>query len=245
MIAILKHFIFLLILLRNTAKGSPQKMPENKDKAGSKLGPDEISQRIMADINTGVLRRGEWLKQIDLERRYGCTRVKVRDALTYLHSKRLVEHIQNRGYRVPDPNPVREKQIGEVRALLESHVAADVLEQATPEDVIRLRELAEAFRDAAYNGTSFSQIEANYAFHSLLYGFCRNEVMRELILDLRQLGPAAPVGQWQTVAQLQRATQDHFDIVDAIEQHDLTLLRRRIAAHISGETQPSENSHDA
>ncbi|WP_323779418.1 GntR family transcriptional regulator [Leisingera sp.] len=220
-------------------------MLEKQDNAGAKPGPDEISQRIMADINTGVLRRGEWLKQIDLERRYSCTRVKVRDALTYLHSKRLVEHIHNRGYRVPDPNPVREREIGEVRALLEAHAAADVLELAAPEDVARMRQLAEAFREAAYNGTSFSQIEANYAFHAVLYGFCRNEVLRELILDLRQQGPAAPVGQWQTVAQLQRATQDHFDIVDAIERRDLDLLRKRITAHIAGKAPQGKTQHDA
>ncbi|WP_211299347.1 GntR family transcriptional regulator [Pukyongiella litopenaei] len=198
----------------------------------------------MADINAGILRRGEWLKQIDLERRYDCTRIKVRDALTYLHSKRLVEHIPNRGYRVPDPNPARERQIGEVRALLEAHAAADVLDQATDEDIARLRQLAETFREAAYNGTAFSQIEANYAFHAVLYGFCRNEVLRELMLDLRQQGPAAPVGQWQTVAQLQRATQDHFDIVEAIENRNLAQLRARITAHIAGERAQPETPDD-
>ncbi len=220
-------------------------MARKQDRNGEKMRPDEISQRIMADINSGVLRRGEWLKQIDLERRYDCTRIKVRDALTYLQSKRLVEHIPNRGYRVPEPDAVREGQIGEVRALLEAHAAGDIISQATDADIARLRELAEAFREAAFNGTSFAQIEANYAFHGVLYGFCRNEVLRELMLDMRQQGPAAPVGQWQTVAQLQRATQDHFDIVDAIEKRDLDLLRRCISGHITGLGREETKSDDA
>ena len=220
-------------------------MARKQDRMGEKTRPDEISQHIMADINAGVLRRGEWLKQIDLERRYDCTRIKVRDALTYLHSKRLVEHIPNRGYRVPEPDAMREGQIGEVRALLEAHAAGDVISQATDADVARLRHLAEAFREAAFNGTSFTQIEANYAFHGVLYGFCRNDVLRELMLDMRQQGPAAPVGQWQTVAQLQRATQDHFDIVDAIEKRDLDLLRRCISAHITGVRREEEKPDDA
>ncbi|MEQ9246547.1 MAG: FCD domain-containing protein, partial [Nitratireductor sp.] len=119
------------------------------------------------------------------------------------------------------------------------------ISQATDADIARLRELAEAFRQAAFNGTSFAQIEANYAFHGVLYGFCRNEVLRELILDARQRGPAAPVGQWQTVAQLQRATQDHFDIVDAIEKRDLDLLRQRITTHIRGDRRDEEKTDDA
>ncbi|MBK0329755.1 GntR family transcriptional regulator [Rhodobacteraceae bacterium F11138] len=201
---------------------------------GTEHGPDEISQRLMADITTGALGRGEWLKQIDLERRYQCTRIKVRNALAYLHMQRLVEHVPNRGYRVPEHDPVRERETGEVRALLEAHAAADVIAHASDADIVRLRALAEDFRAAAYDGTSFEQMRANFAFHEMIHGFCPNSVLRETMLHLRRQGPAAPVGQWQTVAQLQRATQDHFDIVDAIEKRDLALLRDRIAAHIGG-----------
>ncbi|MDK3020776.1 GntR family transcriptional regulator [Pseudodonghicola flavimaris] len=212
-----------------------------KDSPAARQSPDEISQQIVTDINKGVLGPGEWLKQIDLEKRYGCTRIKVRDALTNLHSKRLVEHIPNRGYRVPHPDPTRIRQVGEVRALLESHAAADVIDQATEADIAELRALAEAFKEAAYHGSSFAQIEANYAFHAKLYSFCRNDVLREMMLDLRQRGPAAPVGQWQTMDQLLKATQGHFDLVDAIEKRDLPLLKARITSHISGMPVPLED----
>lgn len=212
-------------------------MTEPINEGGAKMTPDDISQLLMADINIGIFRRGEWLKQIDLERRYNCTRIKVRNALSYLHSQRLIEHIPNRGYRVPEPNPSREKEIGEVRALLEAHAAADAIERATTADIDKLQSLAEDFRDAAYNGTSFAQMEANRAFHTVLYGFCQNEFLHELILDMRRQGPAAPIGQWQTMAQLQNSTQDHFDIVEAIRQRDLTALRGIIARHITGNLQ--------
>lgn len=200
----------------------------------SKQSSDEISQRIVTDINKGILGPGEWLKQIDLERRYGSTRIKVRSALTSLHSKRLVEHIPNRGYRVPLPDPVRLRQLGEVRATLECQAAADVIEHATEADIAELRGYAEAFKQAAYHGSSFKQIEANQAFHFKFYSFCRNDVLRELMLDLRQRGPAAPIGQWQTMFQLQQATQGHFDLVDAIEKRDLGLLQSTITSHITG-----------
>ena len=52
------------------------------------------------DILAGVLLPGTWLKQIDLERRYKCTRPEVRRALDRLAQKRLVEHVPNRGFRV-------------------------------------------------------------------------------------------------------------------------------------------------
>ena len=201
-------------------------MTAAQQEAAPKPSSDEISQQIVTDINKGALSPGEWLKQIDLEKRYGCTRIKVRDALTNLHSKRLVEHIPNRGYRVPQPDPLRIRQVGEVRALLECHAAVDVIALATDADIEILRGLAEDFKQAAYHGSSFAQIEANYAFHGKLYSFCRNDVLRETMLDLRQRGPAAPVGQWQTMDQLQKATQGHFDLIG--EQQGKFALRVEI-----------------
>ncbi|WP_158970031.1 GntR family transcriptional regulator [Chachezhania sediminis] len=210
----------------------------------SRRSSDEIAQQIVTDINKGALSPGEWLKQIDLERRYGCTRIKVRDALTNLHSKRLVEHIPNRGYRVPMPDAQRLREVGEVRVLLECRAAADVIEYATDDDIAELRQYAEDFQHAAYHGTSFAQIEANFAFHSKFYNLCRSAVLRELLFDLRQRGPAAPVGQWQTMFQLQQATQGHFDLVDAIERRDLPLLQATIASHIGGTPKPAPGQPD-
>ncbi|MEM8590869.1 MAG: GntR family transcriptional regulator, partial [Pseudomonadota bacterium] len=51
---------------------------------------DEIASRIEADINAGLLATGSWLKQINLEKRYGCSRIDVRQALESLTARRLV-----------------------------------------------------------------------------------------------------------------------------------------------------------
>ncbi|MGR9249105.1 GntR family transcriptional regulator [Rhizobium leguminosarum] len=57
-----------------------------------------MTDDVRQDILPGVLLPGTWLKQIDLERRYKCTRPEVRRALDRLAQKRLVKHVQNRDY---------------------------------------------------------------------------------------------------------------------------------------------------
>ena len=55
-----------------------------------------LVDRIAHDIQSGVYGAGAWLKQIDLQERYDCTRLEVRRALDQLTAKRLIAHIPNR-----------------------------------------------------------------------------------------------------------------------------------------------------
>src|SRR5215471_16120101 len=78
----------------------------------------DVATRIERDINIGALSPGAWLKQIDLERRYGATRLDVRQALDALVARRLVAHVPNRGYHVREFDQRSISDIYEVRAIL-------------------------------------------------------------------------------------------------------------------------------
>jgi len=79
--------------------------------------PDDIAERIEIDINKGLLGTGSWLKQIQLEKRYGCSRIDVRQALERLAARRLVRHIPNRGYYVSEFNEQRLRDVAETRVI--------------------------------------------------------------------------------------------------------------------------------
>ncbi|WP_208021253.1 GntR family transcriptional regulator [Paracoccus alkanivorans] len=192
-----------------------------------------LSELIVRDINIGIFGPGEWLKQVDLEQRYGVTRIAVRRVLDELVAKRLVEHIHNRGYRVYALGPKQRREVSEIRTLLETAAAGGIVEQATKQDIEELTVLAENFKQAAYYGTILEQIDANRNFHNRLLELCTNESLTELIMELRQRGPAAPVTRWRTVAQLAKATEDHFRIVDAIRRRDVEGLKAVITSHIN------------
>ncbi|MDV6228599.1 GntR family transcriptional regulator [Nitratireductor aquimarinus] len=193
----------------------------------------QLSERIVRDINIGKYGPGEWLKQIDLEQRYGVTRIAVRRVLDELVAKRLVEHIPNRGYRVYALSPTQRREVSEIRTLLETAAAPGIVERATEKDIEDLTALAEGFKEAAYNGTILEQNEANLRFHLRLLELCANKSLVELITELRQRGPAAPVTRWHTVAQLEKASNDHFLIVDAIKNRDVEAMKTVITSHIN------------
>ena len=192
-----------------------------------------LAERIALDINIGVLRHGEWLKQSDLERRYGSNRFSLRRALDELATKRIVEYRPNRGYQVFEPDPEQRAEIREVRTLLECHAAPSMAENVTEEDLVDLQKLAERFQEAIYNGTVLEQNEANVAFHMALLELCSNKALAELIKEYRKRGLAALVSRWQTFAQLEKANKDHFLMIEALRNRDASRLRLIIEAHIN------------
>ncbi|ALA20224.1 MULTISPECIES: GntR family transcriptional regulator [Chelatococcus] len=188
---------------------------------------------IMArDIQAGVFAAGAWLKQIDLERRYGATRMDVRRALDQLALKRLVRHVPNRGYHVHALDDRQADEIRELRVVLESAAAPSMVRNATAADIAELRALARRFEELILTGTLLEQYEANIAFHVRLLRLCSNRELINMALELRGRGPSAPATQWKTRARIEQSGREHFMMVDALAAGDADLLRSVIAAHI-------------
>ncbi|CAK7255139.1 GntR family transcriptional regulator [Shinella yambaruensis] len=192
----------------------------------------DVTDLILNDIQTGVLAPGSWLKQIDLERRYGCGRPDVRRALDRLTQKRIVEHVPNRGYHVFEPDGDRARQVSEIRILLETGVADRIIDNATAGAIAELRRLADQFDAVILDGTTIDLYEANLAFHHALLSLCGNDELVSLVTEIRQRTSSAPVSQWITRARIQQSSLEHYEMVDAINMKDVEKLKSVIVRHI-------------
>lgn len=192
----------------------------------------DVTDLILQDILTGVLPAGTWLKQIDLERRYGCTRPEVRRALDRLAQKRLVEHVPNQGYHVYQPDGRRQSEVSEIRIILETSVADQMIANAIPQNIAKLRQLARHFDEMTLTGTILEHYEANLAFHRELLLLGGNGELVELVSEIRQRTSSAPVSQWRTRARVEQSAREHHMMVDALERRDVNELKRLITIHI-------------
>jgi len=195
-------------------------------------GTRDVTDFILQDILAGILPPGTWLKQIDLERRYNCTRPEVRRALDRLAQKRLVEHVQNRGYHVYEPDGRRAREVSEIRVILETAMAGTIIQNGSTEDVSTLRKLAEHFDQMALNGTMLELYEANLAFHRQLLVLGGNLELVDLITEIRQRTSSAPVSQWRTRARVEQSGREHHLMVDAIAAGETERLKDLMRQHI-------------
>lgn len=192
----------------------------------------DVTDFILQDILAGVLLPGTWLKQIDLERRYKCTRPEVRRALDRLAQKRLVEHVPNRGYHVYEPDGRRAQEVSEIRIILETAIAATIVSNAVADEIAKLRKLADHFDLMVLNGTMLELYEANLAFHRQLLTLGGNLELVDLITEIRQRTSSAPVSQWRTRARVEQSGREHHKMIDAIAAGDVESLKALVRQHI-------------
>lgn len=192
----------------------------------------DVTDFILQDILAGVLLPGTWLKQIDLERRYKCTRPEVRRALDRLAQKRLVEHVPNRGYHVYEPDGRRAQEVSEIRIILETAIAATIVSNAAADEIAKLTKLADHFDLMVLNGTMLELYEANLAFHRQLLTLGGNIELVDLITEIRQRTSSAPVSQWRTRARVEQSGREHHQMIDAIAAGNVEKLKELVRQHI-------------
>ncbi|OON41938.1 transcriptional regulator [Izhakiella australiensis] len=198
----------------------------------NKSALNEVASLLATDINMGKFLPGTWLKQIELAERYACSRNDVRRALDQLVIERLVQHVPNRGYHVYRLDEKQRNNISEIRAILESAVAKDIIENITAAEFSALEACAQLFDNHVYHGSVLQLFEANIKFHHALLKPCSNKDLIELIFDIRSRVPSAAIGQWKSHARILKSSAEHFAIVEAIRLKDAALLEARIKEHI-------------
>lgn len=191
-----------------------------------------VADLIARDVRSGIFAPGMWLKQIDLENRYGYGRPDIRRALDYLAQKRLVQHVPNRGYHVFMPDSDQTAHILELRVILETAAVDSIVTHATPAAIERIRDLARQFDDMLLHGTVLDQYEANLAFHRELLGLCPNPELLNLVTELRSRTSSALAGQWSTRARVEQSSREHHAMVEALMAGDVPGLKEIIALHI-------------
>jgi DNA-binding GntR family transcriptional regulator len=195
-------------------------------------GAEAIAAAIAFDIGSGLLGNGAWLKQIDIETRYRCTRADARRALEALAIKGRIQRIPRRGYFVSIVDEGQRRELVEVRVLLETAMVPSIVERATAKDIADLRQLARAFTAAARHGDVNQRYTTNRAFHVRLTELCGNRELAKFALAVRGDLPTTPIAQWHSQARIEQSAKEHALIVEALADRDVRKLTELIAVHI-------------
>lgn len=84
---------------------------------------DQVYDRVLEAISDNSLLPGERIRQQDLAEQLGVSRQPVSHALHLLHRQGLVSEIGKKGFQVSLPDPVRIRQLYEVRSTLDGLAA--------------------------------------------------------------------------------------------------------------------------
>lgn len=208
-------------------------------KQQARMRGQDIAEAIEQEIALGRLTSGSWLKQIDLEERYGASRIDVRHALDRLAQRGFVEHVINRGYRVHSLSPRTLEELVEIRALLEVTAAAAAAAHITEAGRERLHQAASRFAKAVSHGTVDEQESANHEFHQLLLEAAPNREMVKLVMELRWRERLGLKERRSSARLLARDQSEHFEMLACLRRRDLSAFSQLLRRHILGALEES------
>lgn len=190
---------------------------------------EPIYEAIKSAIIAGAFAPGEPLRQDDIARLHGVSKIPVREALLRLEVDGFVTFRKNRGAAV------RELSANEVLHLLDIRVALEckALELAVPNMIEADFAEAQAILDEYEMETRpEGWSEMNFRFHQRLYEPSGNATLLQMISDLRdRMGPITRLLVSETRGQT-RPQQEHRAILDACRAGDTILAVERLRSHI-------------
>ena len=198
------------------------------DKSSTSLSKP-IYDALKEDIITGKLAAGKPLRQDEIAKEHGVSKVPVREALLKLESDGFVVFRKNCGATV------RELSIAEILHLMDIRVALEckALELAIPNliqaDLVEAKRILDEYTDE--DSLSYWS-KMNQRFHHLLYEPCGNVQLLEMIAEVqRKMGPTIRLLVTETTG-LTRPQAEHRDILRACEANNVALGVELLKQHI-------------
>lgn len=188
-----------------------------------------VCTAIRDDIVSGVYERGGRLTEELLARRYGVSRVPVREALRTLEAEGFVVTRRHAGACVAEPTEQEAADLLEVRMLLEPLGAARAAQRRTEAHLKVLRGLVRLGQERSRRGQSEDLRSLGGWFHETLAQSSGSQGLTALLTQLRHKiawmyvveTSAAPAESWA----------EHAAIVDAVARGDAERARSLTAAH--------------
>lgn len=144
----------------------------------------------------------------------------------------LVERIPNKGAVVRSLDPVEVTQVYDVPSALET-LAAELIPLPAPSDVTaRLRDIQHRHALAVDTGDPRMAFRANMAFHDTLFAACGNPHLVDLIRQSAKKVHGARSLTAVDPAYLQRACDEHWAMIEAMETGDRARLKSLFRNHI-------------
>lgn len=201
------------------AQGSTKKAV--RDRTGPREpGYGRLQQLLRDDILEGRIAAGTRLKVSEIAERYETSTNPAREALQALEGEGLVIISPNRGASVRLFDEDLVQNIFDIRSLLEPYIVRAFAEYATREDVAVLCKYQEGCQAGVDASNYLMFHQNNTAFHDYIIERHFNveavRIMRQHNGWLRALSRKNPL----TLAQMRRSSNEHWELIDAIEKGD-------------------------
>jgi DNA-binding GntR family transcriptional regulator len=195
-----------------------------------------VREQVAAIIREAIvemrLKPGEVLIERQLCEMTGASRPSVREALRQLEAESLVLSVNGRGTVVTVPDFALARGVYEASTELEGVAAEVFVTRATFAEKAEIREVLDKFAaSVAKNSDALSLAIILNQFYDVLLKGTRNEVLSQILGQLRNRVSALILMGLEVPGRPERALSELSAIVQSIEANDPAAARRAAASH--------------
>ncbi|WP_230989922.1 GntR family transcriptional regulator [Rhodococcus oxybenzonivorans] len=195
---------------------------------------DPLTDALCTLIRTGELSPGERVDQRIISERLKVSRTPLREALRALESDGILTRVPNAGYAVAKLSATDLLQCYSMRTLLEAEVLRSI-SWPDSDGIAKLEALNEDCRAAARADDIEGLIEANRAFHFLMFSWSPLTMFVNEIGRIWRLSDPYRALHYQSNSdRRKRAVVDHDAMIAAVEAADADELVALMDRHRSG-----------
>ncbi|MHC1759782.1 MAG: GntR family transcriptional regulator [Negativicutes bacterium] len=196
-----------------------------------------VYETLREAIRNGSLTPGERLMEIQLAEELGVSRTPVREAIRKLELERFVVMLPRRGTYVANLSLKDINEVFEIRAALDGLAAGLAAERITEEELEQMERLLVEIAEYIEQHNNQKIVEADEAFHDILYRASRNERLVGIICNLREQFARFRSVSIKYPGRLQNTLEEHRQLVEAIAQRNPEAAQQKAREHIENAEQ--------
>lgn len=196
---------------------------------------DVVFNTLRQAILKGELEPGERLMEITLANKLGVSRTPIREAIRKLELEGLVNMIPRKGAVVASISEKDMKDVLEVRITLEELAVTLAIKNMDDSDFAALKEAGRAFEEAVVSKDIVSIVDADVAFHDVIYNSTDNNRLIQIISNLREQMYRYRLEYIKDARSHSILISEHNDIIKYLENRDTEGVRKAIREHISNQ----------
>jgi DNA-binding GntR family transcriptional regulator len=202
--------------------------------AASESAGSRVAQGLRDRLRTGALAPGTVLSQAEIAAEYGVSRIPVRDALHILSTEGLVD-LGVSGAVVTGLSIAELQELYEMREAIEPVVTAIAVPNVGRAETTQMSALLDRMETDGIGAAEW--LEANAAFHALIYTRADRSRMVELTEQLRRLTDRYVYLHLEVIGDVEHLHEEHRQILAAVRRGDPREVAELTRLHL-------ETSHD-
>ena len=191
-----------------------------------------VFENIRSAIQSGELRPGERLMEVQLAESLGVSRTPVREAIRKLEKAGLVTITPRRGVYVAEISLEDTENILEIRACLEGKAAELAAIRMTADQKQALENCLEAFVSHMKANRMKEALREDLHFHLIIRQASKNQQLIQILEDLSEQVNRFRMVYLKDAAEAPSLPEEHAKLLQALLDQDPRAARKAMEAHM-------------